>query len=471
MRGIRAGAKAILPGISSFETMKFMHSYEMINHSKASPTASLKGNPFHEYGIRVAELARPHFILNVVINQKREIAGVFAGDYNKAHLAGCELVAKHALVPLKKPVDMVITSGGGFPLDATFYQISKALICARNILKPGGTIVVACECREGLGSAEFCGIMRSTCDFQEFSAEHGDPKDFVIDQWCAQNIFQAADHAGKIYIYSSGLSGRDIEKMGALKIENLQRTVDALLPTHAETVVVPEGPYVVGKNRLDPVKKTKMAKKTNPNGSHFCSCWLSKSRHFHARLLFLFFAVCDARAGWLLNPAEFHASAHGRTACTDCHDNVTDQSLHPNPLNLDEDPQKSFHGEKCLDCHGDVGDDLDRGIHGSKKIKNRDKYGNCLNCHRRPHQQPLLGKNRPGNYQPRRPVEGQCGACHEKQSSLPPLSEEDATCMKCHQTRNTENPKDVRAINELCFHCHGKGKSQAQVITSANSSL
>ncbi len=244
--GYSGGRKAILPGISSFETMKFMHSYEMINHPSVT-NCLLEGNPFHAYGIRVAELARPDFILNVVINQKREIAGVFAGDYNEAHLAGCELVAEHALVPLEKRADMVITSGGGFPLDATFYQISKALICARDILKSGGTIVVACECREGMGSPEFCEVMNSTCDFQSFSDGYSDPKDFVIDQWCAQNIFQATDHAGKIYIYASGLSQQDVEKMGALKVENLQQTVDELLETHPETVVVPEGPYVVGR--------------------------------------------------------------------------------------------------------------------------------------------------------------------------------------------------------------------------------
>ena len=244
--GYSGGRKAILPGISSFETMKFMHSYEMINHPGVT-NCLLEGNPFHEYGIRVSELARPHFILNVVINKKREIAGVFSGDYNEAHLAGCNLVSEHAQVPVKNRMDMVITSGGGFPLDATFYQISKALICARDILKPGGTIVVTCECREGLGSPEFCTIMRSTCDFNDFTKCYGDPNDFMIDQWCAQNIFQAADHAGKIHIHSSGLSHQDVEKMGAVKIENLQQTVDELLKTHPETIVVPEGPYVVGR--------------------------------------------------------------------------------------------------------------------------------------------------------------------------------------------------------------------------------
>ena len=148
--GYSGGRKAILPGISSFETMKFMHSFKMIDHPNVT-NCILEGNPFHEYGIRVTELTGADFILNVVINSRRQIAGVFAGHFNEAHLAGCELVRKHSVIKLDRGMDLVITSGGGFPLDATFYQISKALICAMDILKRGGDIIVACECREGLG--------------------------------------------------------------------------------------------------------------------------------------------------------------------------------------------------------------------------------------------------------------------------------------------------------------------------------
>lgn len=89
--GYSGGRKAILPGISSYETMKFMHSFQLIDHSKVK-NCLLTGNPFHEYGLRVAELAGVDFILNVVINKQREITGVFAGHYNHAHLAGCKLV-------------------------------------------------------------------------------------------------------------------------------------------------------------------------------------------------------------------------------------------------------------------------------------------------------------------------------------------------------------------------------------------
>jgi lactate racemase len=243
--GYSGGRKAILPGISSFETMKFMHSYKMIDHPKVT-NCLLEGNPFHEYGIRVSELVGADFILNVVINKERDVAGVFAGHYNYAHLEGCDLVYRHAAVPLDHRFDMVITSGGGYPLDATFYQISKALICAMDMLKKGGTIVVTCECREGLGSPEFCGIMRSVCSPQEFFEGYCDPENFVIDQWCAQNVYQVLDYAGKVYIHSPGLSHEDVQKMGAVKIEDVQSTVNRLLQNDPVTTVVPDGPYVVG---------------------------------------------------------------------------------------------------------------------------------------------------------------------------------------------------------------------------------
>lgn len=243
--GYSGGRKSILPGISSFETMKFMHSYKMIAHPNVT-NCVLSGNPFHEYGLRVAELAGVDFILNVVINRERQIAGVFAGHHDKAHMAGCRLVRDHSVVKLEERVDLVITSGGGYPLDATFYQISKALICAMDILKKGGTIVVACECREGLGSPEFRGILDSVCSFQEFSEQYCDPQDFVMDQWCVQNIYQALDHAGEVYVYSSSLSVDEVKTIGATKVDDLQAVVDRLLREKRHAVVVPEGPYVVG---------------------------------------------------------------------------------------------------------------------------------------------------------------------------------------------------------------------------------
>jgi nickel-dependent lactate racemase len=246
--GYSGGRKAVLPGISSFETMKFMHSYQVIDHPKVA-NCVLEGNIFHEYGLRVTQAAGADFILNVVINAERELCGVFGGHFDQAHLKGCEMVRDHSVVEIDSEADLVITSGGGAPLDATLYQVSKGLTCAKDMLRPGGTIVIAAECREGLGSAEFCGIMQSVCSPREFFDHYCEPENFVIDQWCAQNIYQALDHAGEVYIYSPGLSREELAKTGMIKIDDLQATVDWLLPDHPGVIVSPDGPYVVGKVR------------------------------------------------------------------------------------------------------------------------------------------------------------------------------------------------------------------------------
>ncbi|MCP4338841.1 MAG: nickel-dependent lactate racemase [Desulfobulbaceae bacterium] len=244
--GFSGSRKSILPGISSFETMKFMHSYRVISQLHEA-NCRLENNIFHQYAMEVTELVGVDFILNVVINTDRELAGVFAGHYQEAHKAGCEMVVDHAVENLDKKVDLVITSAGGYPLDASFYQVSKCLISARDILTEDGTIVVLCGCEEGLGNEEFCTIMRSNPTPADFHVTHSDPDNFVIDQWCAQNIYQALDYAGKIYIYSPGLSLDDVSRFGGIKIENCQATVDELLKDHTHVAVIPEGPYVVGK--------------------------------------------------------------------------------------------------------------------------------------------------------------------------------------------------------------------------------
>jgi len=247
--GFSGSRKSILPGISSFETMKFMHSYQVISQLEGA-NCRLENNLFHRYAMEVTEKAGVDFIVNVVINKAREITGVFAGHYEEAHLAGCEMVKEHAVVELDEKVDLVITSAGGYPLDSTFYQVSKCLISAMDILNKGGTIVVFCGCREGLGSEEFCTIMRSNPTPEDFRKRHSHPDNFVIDQWCAQNIYQALEHAGQIYIYSPGLSEDDVARFHGSKLSDVpecQAVLEKLLASHKRVAAIPEGPYVVGK--------------------------------------------------------------------------------------------------------------------------------------------------------------------------------------------------------------------------------
>lgn len=243
--GYSGGRKAILPGISSFTTMKFMHSFAMIDHPKVT-NCVLDGNPFHEAGLQVTALAGCDFMLNVVINKERQTVGVFAGHYDQAHRAGCAVVEEHSVHHLDQRADLVLTSAGGYPLDQTFYQVSKGLIMARNIVKPGGAIVVTCGCAEGLGSGEYCDLVRQGRSPAEFVAHCCQPDNFVIDQWCLQTTYQAMAHAAKVYAFSPGLSAADLGAMGIAKVEDLQACLDGLVAANPRMVVVPEGPYVVG---------------------------------------------------------------------------------------------------------------------------------------------------------------------------------------------------------------------------------
>lgn len=243
--GFSGGRKSILPGISSYRTMQYMHSFEMI-HQPDVTNCRLAGNPFHEAGEKVAAAAGVDFILNVVINKARELVGVFAGHYQLAHRTGCEFVSIMAVRSLEQPADLVITSAGGYPLDATFYQVSKGLIAARDILHPDGAIVMVCECREGLGSNAYCELVRQGQTPEGFYERYSDPDNFVMDQWCLQTTYQALSHAADVYVYSPYLSQKDLEGLGITKIDNVQAAVDTLFKEGTRAVVSPEGPYVVG---------------------------------------------------------------------------------------------------------------------------------------------------------------------------------------------------------------------------------
>jgi nickel-dependent lactate racemase len=243
--GYSGGRKSILPGISSFKTMTFMHSFQMIDHPDVT-NCKLDSNPFHAAGEKVAELAGVDFILNVVINKQRKLVGVFAGHHTSAHRAGCKMVEQMSVQRLQSPVDLVISSAGGYPLDATFYQVSKGLIAASNIIREGGSIIMACECREGLGSKEYCALVREGRSVDQFMAHRCKPENFEIDQWCLQTTYQALAKAKNIYVYSPYLEEKALNAIGITKIDDLQAAVSILLADHKSVAVSSEGPYVVG---------------------------------------------------------------------------------------------------------------------------------------------------------------------------------------------------------------------------------
>ncbi len=151
--GFSGGRKAVLPGISSYKTIQANHCGEFI----ASPecrTGNLDHNRIHADMVFAAHAAKLAFILNVVLNEEKQIIGSFAGDVEKAHLAGCNFVKDLAHVD-KVPCDIAVTTNGGYPLDQNVYQAVKGMTAAEATVREGGIIIMVAGCRDGHGGQAF----------------------------------------------------------------------------------------------------------------------------------------------------------------------------------------------------------------------------------------------------------------------------------------------------------------------------
>lgn len=150
--GYSGGAKALMPGVSNREAIQHNHRFMT---DPAACAGRLAGNPVREDIEEAAALCGVDFILNVVLDEHKQIVFAAAGDVTAAHRAGCAFLDGLYMVPLARPADIVLASQGGAPKDLNLYQTQKALDNARRAVRPGGTIILIGSCREGLGEATF----------------------------------------------------------------------------------------------------------------------------------------------------------------------------------------------------------------------------------------------------------------------------------------------------------------------------
>jgi nickel-dependent lactate racemase len=150
--GFSGGRKGVLPGIVGRETIRKNHA--MIVHPDVD-IAKTRGNPISDEMDEAAQKAGVDFILNVVINDKKEIVKIVAGDLNQAYKEGWKTCRETFLVPFPEKADVVFACAGGYPKDVSLYQSQKTINNAKLVLKEDGTIVLISECREGIGSDTF----------------------------------------------------------------------------------------------------------------------------------------------------------------------------------------------------------------------------------------------------------------------------------------------------------------------------
>ncbi len=244
--GFSGGPKAILPGVAGLKAIMSNHRAANLCHPDAT-FGITRGNPLWEEMRDVALRAGPTFLLNVALNSDREITGVFAGDLLAAHKAGCEFVKAAAMQPCDRPFDIVVTSNSGYPLDLNLYQGVKGMSAAARILKPGGTLVLACECREGVPpNSSYDSLLRSARSPADLLKVLAQPGFHRPEQWQAQIQAQIQLRA-KVLLYSS-LPEEVVKAAHLAPCADIARAVADELKRQtngARVAVLPQGPLTI----------------------------------------------------------------------------------------------------------------------------------------------------------------------------------------------------------------------------------
>lgn len=150
--GYSGGAKALMPGVSSRAAIQANHR-DMVRHDARA--GALDDNPLRQDIEEAATLRPIDFILNVVLDEKKNVLKAVAGHYQQAHREGCRFLDGIYKVSIPAKADIVVVTPGGYPKDINLYQAQKALDNSKNAVRDGGVVILAAACTEGLGEAVF----------------------------------------------------------------------------------------------------------------------------------------------------------------------------------------------------------------------------------------------------------------------------------------------------------------------------
>jgi lactate racemase len=245
--GFSGGAKAILPGLARLDTVMRNHGSRSID-DPAAGWAVLDGNPVHREIADAAGLVRPDFLLNVALNGDKEVTAVFAGDVAAAHAEGARFVRATSMVEVDGLFDVVVTSNSGYPLDRNLYQSVKGMSAAARIVRPGGAIVLAAECCDGLPDhGSFGRLLAEAGSLDDLLARIRAPGFAMDDQWQAQILALIAKKAD-VYVHSDGLTEQQILDARLRPCADIEALLAELVRKRgrgARICALPEGPQTV----------------------------------------------------------------------------------------------------------------------------------------------------------------------------------------------------------------------------------
>ena len=235
--GYSGGAKAIMPGVSTVSAITMNHRMMVDPRARAG---NLDDNPVRRDIEEAGKMTGIDFIVNVVLNTRKQIIYCVAGDSIQEHRDACAYLNDIYRSPISAKADIVIVSQGGAPKDLNLYQTQKALDNAGHAVKDGGTVILVGSCFEGFGNQVF----------EEWMLKYTNPDDmiqalhahFQLGAHKATAIAMLKKRADILFV--SDMDSAIVEKTFLKPVHDLQSAVDACLKKYgndADVIVMPYG--------------------------------------------------------------------------------------------------------------------------------------------------------------------------------------------------------------------------------------
>jgi lactate racemase len=245
--GFSGGPKMVAPGLAGLDTVLVLHDAARIGHPSATWGITI-GNPVHDDVRAIAAGTGVTFAFDVVLNRRKEIVAAFGGDILPMHAAAARLAQQLSMRPLPEPFDIVVTTGSGYPLDQNLYQSVKGMSAANRIVRDGGLIICAAECRDGFPDhGSYREVLRSASSPQALLDDISGRAVTIPDQWQVQIQAQIQTRC-RVVMHTSYLSATDLADAHVGSAPDIAAAITEelrQLSSPGRICVLPEGPQTI----------------------------------------------------------------------------------------------------------------------------------------------------------------------------------------------------------------------------------
>jgi len=237
--GYSGGAKAVMPGVCSRNSISANHKMMLDNNSALG---RFEDNPVRQDIEEAAKFVHIDFIFNIIINDEKKIVAAVCGKNNEAFKEGIKIYDSIYGISTEEKADIVIVSPGGCPKDINLYQAQKALESVKDIAKEGGVVILVASCPEGFGEDVFEQWMYYAKDYERLYRKI--MKEFVLGGHKAVAVSKLLTGV-KVLLYSE--FDRDVtERIGFEKIDDIQGYIDCQISKNSDLRIafVPNGRFI-----------------------------------------------------------------------------------------------------------------------------------------------------------------------------------------------------------------------------------